>query len=206
MKGASHQFAGVRSISILACLVIATAAHAQGDPEPAADGDERRFELSILGGVGGFTGGLASVTDFGPVWGLQLDAEIVRPLYLELSYQGFVFPITDTRLIQQSVWGHGAIALAKISVPYTKSISPFVATGLSATLADPTDGTQDLFRPDVLIEIPAAIGLEFRTDFIEAGVRLTWRAMLRQALVDESQYGPLKGGTLVGNLAIGIRL
>lgn len=194
---------------LLIGLLLGAAASAQEEEGVWDDLEPRRaakYEVSLLGGIGGFTGELSALTDVGPVFGVQVDAELLAPLRAELAYSSFVFPITDTRFIDQSIWGHGASASAKLSLPYSRSVSPFVAVGLGATWADPTAEAESAYESDLLIEVPASLGIEFKTDFLEAGIRGTWRGLLRQELADDELLGQPGGGVLSATLSLGVRL
>lgn len=164
------------------------------------------WDAALVGGVGGFTGGLSSATDIGPVWGVEVDVPVWNGLQLELGYRGFEFPITDTRVIQQSVWAHGARGALKLSVPYTRTVSPFMAVGVGFLLLDPTDEAQTLFRSDGAFELPASVGIQFETEFLEASIRTGWSGLLGQSLTREERLGTLKGGVLTSALSLGIRL
>lgn len=177
------------------------------DVEVVRDGvEDRPWDVSAVGGVGGFTGALSGVTDPGPLWGVQVDAQVARHVHLELSYSGFAFPITDSRVVDQVIWGHGGAGGLKLSWPYTRTVSPFVSAGLGVSKLDPTDGAAHLFRGDTIVDIPASIGIEFETDFFQAGIRGTWRGLLGESVAREAQVGEPHGGVLVGALTLGLRL
>ncbi len=197
-------------VALLLGLLLPVSASAQSVSETVEPADETnvtsRIEVALVGGLGGYTGSLSQTTDVGPVFGFEVDVPVWRSLQLELGYRGFNFPITDTRLVQQSIWSHGVRAAAKVSVPYTRTVSPFVSIGAGFLVVDPTSEADDLFRSDAAFEIPAAIGIQFETEFLEASIRGGWSGLLGQSVTREDRLGPLRGGLLTGGLSLGVRL
>lgn len=204
---------------VVSLLLMPTAARAQSAEEEltgelASDGPSgavapeprSKYEASLVGGIGGFTGTLSTATDVGPVWGLEVDVPLSGIFHLELGYRGFEFPITDTRVIAQSIWAHGARASMKLSVPYTRTVSPFVSVGAGFLFLDPTDDADALFREDGAFEVPTSIGIQFETEFLEASIRGGWSGLFGQSVADEERTGVLKGGVLSTGLSLGIRL
>lgn len=196
--------AGISVALVLFASVAVAQSRAELDPPP--DPRARRFQVSLAGGVAGFTGGLSSVTDIGPIFGVSADARVWRALHLELDYRGIVFPITDTRLIQQSMWGHGLMLMPKFSIRYSARVYPFIAAGIGGWYLYPTDNAEGLFKSDFALDIPATIGAQILTDFFEAGLRGTWHALLTEELTDPHEVGRKSGGILSLELTLGVRI
>lgn len=192
------------TIAVLICAAASSAVAQDAEIVAATSPEEARardLDVSLIGGIGGFTGTLSGVTDPGPSWGLQLNAHATGYLHLEVAYTGFHLPFSDTRVQYEHMFIHGLSGVAKLVVPYTRTVSPFIGAGAGVYLFLPTQNAQAYYRVDRAIGVPAIIGIQWETDFFEAGVRGTWRGMFGKNQVTTEKGG----GILSGELTLGIR-
>lgn len=173
----------------------------------AARKDDRgNANVFLRGGVGTYTGDISEHTASGPSWGVIVNVQPLNIIGIELGYDGSRNALTDERLIgDANVLRSGASALFKLAPPFIERIKPFVGAGLGATFVSVQGETGDLYRNDLMQEVPLSAGVEFNSGALHAGVRGTYRLLVDEGFVDEAAPGAQQGGLLEGNLTLGAR-
>jgi hypothetical protein len=159
------------------------------------------FNISLGGGVGGFTGDLGTITDAGPTWGLIVNVQPWNILGYEISYEGARNQIDDERLAEKpALTRHGLAGTLKVAPPFLEKVRPFVGVGLGASMLRVTSGAEGFYRNDLMEEIPLTAGIEFNTGAVTAGLRTRYKM-----LFDEGFAGKREGNYLDGAVTLGAR-
>jgi hypothetical protein len=178
-------------------------AQAQRRPAREARGD---VNLMLKGGVGDYTGGLSSLTAAGPSWGVVLNVQPWNMLGYEVAYDGSRNLLADERISEASaLTRHGVSGLVKLSPPLLRRIKPFVGAGFGASMIQVTEHEEDLYRGDLVQELPLAAGLEFNTQSVTAGLRTTYRWLVDESFAAGAAPGNPQGGYLDAGVTVGGR-
>lgn len=192
-----------RSIPVLTCLLCATFAISASAASRNDRGDANVF---LRGGVNSYTGDLNPFTAAGPAWGVIVNVQPMNVLGLEIGYDGSRNALTDQRLVDDAnVLRNGASAMIKLAPPFIERFKPFVGAGLGATFVTVQGETGDLYRNDLMEEVPLTAGLEFNSGALHAGVRGTYRLLVDEGFVDQAGPGDQQGGMVEGSLTLGAR-
>lgn len=164
--------------AMAAALLLALPAQAQSYDDLESirlnDSDMGGLTVSLEGGLSSFTGGVADVTEPGPLWGVRagVDREV---LGLELAYEGSRNGFEDPRLAEESaLYRHELEGLAKAGLDVGMNLKPFVGAGLGVTYVNVTDSAETLYRNDFHAQVPVAAGVDWNAGALHAGVRATW--------------------------------
>jgi len=150
---------------LAAAAVLALPALAVAQDDYDDDYQNRKWDVQLQGGIGGFTGDASTVTtDIGPAYGLLVAFNQTPFLSYELGYTGNTNSITDTdaqltsNRIQADIKAGPQLDLPIAWRPYLFAgvAANFMAAG--GTLA--TTGFDDAFQG----EIPLGGGMDFFTD------------------------------------------
>lgn len=185
------------SVWMAGAALLALAGVAEG-AERDKQGD---FNLSLGGGVGGFTGDLGTITDAGPTWGVIVNVQPWNILGYEISYDGARNQIDDERLADKpALTRHGLAGMLKVAPPFIEKVRPFVGLGLGASMLRVTSNADGLYRNDLMEEIPFTAGIEFNSGAVTAGLRTRYKI-----LFDEGFAGKREGNYLDGAVTLGAR-
>ncbi|CAM3666658.1 outer membrane beta-barrel protein [Corallococcus sp. ZKHCc1 1396] len=159
----------------------------------------------LKGGVGDYTGALGELSSTGPQWGLTLNVQPTTFLGLEVGYEGSQNKVSDTRLFDgPSLVRNGGSALIKVSPPFLTAVRPFAGVGLGLSYVDVRGAGAGLYDSDLMEEVPLAVGLEFNTGGLTAGVRGTYRVLIDQDFADAAANDD-GGGLMDASLTLGAR-
>jgi opacity protein-like surface antigen len=190
-------------VGCAAVLILGGVAEARDDDTENKQGD---FNVFLRGGVGNFTGELASVTQTGPTWGLTVNVQPWNILGYEITYDGSRNLVEDARLVNQpAVTRYGLAGMLKLGPPLIESVRPFVGLGLGATMVRVSQDAGGLYKNDLLEEVPVAAGIEFNTGAVTAGLRASYRYLVGESFADPSTIGNLEGGYLDAAVTLGAR-
>ena len=170
--------------------------------------EQRQGDVNIFlrGGVGGFAGGLASVANPGPTWGLTVNLQPWNVLGYELSYDGSRNLIDDSALPSETaLTRHGLAGMLKLAPPFVEKVRPFVGVGLGASMMRVGSTAGDRYKNDLLEEVPLAAGIEFNSGGLTAGLRGTYSWLLDESFAAPSHPGNPQGGYLDGAVTLGGR-
>jgi hypothetical protein len=182
----------------VACAAVLALAGVAEARERDKQGD---FNVLLGGGVGGFTGDLATITDPGPTWRATINVQPWNVLGYEITYDGSRNQIDDERLATKpALTRHGLAGMLKLAPPFIEKVRPFLGIGLGASMLRVTEGAEGLYKNDLMEEVPVTAGLEFNTGAVSAGLRTNYRWLL-----DEGFAGKLEGGYLDGAVTLGAR-
>lgn len=163
-------------------------------------------DLQLVGGVQGLTAGLSAGTGMGPFGGV---AALWQPLFLlgtELRYEAARLPIDDSRVPgSASLWSHALLGLAKLGLPVTEGLRPFLGVGVGLAYLQPTRGARDFYAQDVLVELPLVLGLELQRGRLSGGVQVGYRSVIGESF-DRTGLGDASGGRFSAGLSLGLRL
>jgi hypothetical protein len=198
-KGVGMTRRGIRAAALALGLGLAGTAMAQDK-----QGDVNVF---VDGGIGGYTGDLGGLTATGPTWGVTLNLQPYKMLGFEVGYDGSKNDVTDDRFRAAeapSFIRHGASSLVKVSPPFEK-IRPFVGAGLGVSYVYANGEAVGPYDSDIMEEVPLAVGLEFNTGALTAGIRGTYRILVDDNFADAAVPGDASGGLLDTSLTVGGR-
>ncbi|RKH06125.1 hypothetical protein D7Y13_31280 [Corallococcus praedator] len=171
----------------------------------AADRKQGDVNVFLRGGVGDYTGDLGDLSSTGPLWGLTLNVQPTTFLGLEVGYEGSQNKVSDTRLFDgPSLVRNGGSALIKVSPPFLTAVRPFAGVGLGLSYVDVRGAGAGLYDSDMMEEVPLAVGLEFNTGGLTAGVRGTYRVLIDQDFADVAANDN-GGGLMDASLTLGAR-
>jgi opacity protein-like surface antigen len=158
--------------AVLASALLAVPAFAQDD----GAADFRATGVTVRSGITAFTGDLGDETNVGGFLGVQVDAQPLRLMGIEVGYEGSANGFEESG--SGSLWRHNLGALAKLGPIVDNRWQPFVGAGVGVSYIDPT-GMADVttFDNDFVFEVPLAAGLEYRFSNLTAGARATYRIM-----------------------------
>ncbi|MGI5864331.1 MAG: acyloxyacyl hydrolase [Myxococcales bacterium] len=180
----------------LAAVLWAAPAGAQDErPEEPAPSS---FEVRLRGGLGGYTGSYAPLTSVGPAWGLSIGFKTASWAGLELAYEGS----------QNNLQGrggalvrNGGFLLGRVFCDRGE-LFPYLAAGVGVTYVDPTQGAGASAIGDTVIEVPFALGLDWRRGVLSVGVRAAFNLLLGerflQPLSPDGEAGFASGSLLLG--------
>ncbi|NOK19243.1 outer membrane beta-barrel protein [Corallococcus carmarthensis] len=182
-------------MAVVLCAGPALAQKKQGD-----------VNVFLRGGIGDFTGDLGDLSSTGPLWGLTLNLQPTTFLGFEVGYEGSQNKVSDTRLFDApSLVRNGGSALVKVSPPFLTAVRPFAGVGLGLSYVDVRGAGAGLYDSDLMEEIPLAVGLEFNTGGLTAGVRGTYRVLIDQDFADATSTDDAGGGLMDASLTLGAR-
>ncbi|MBN8227419.1 outer membrane beta-barrel protein [Corallococcus macrosporus] len=160
----------------------------------------------LRGGIGDYTGDLGDLSSTGPLWGLTLNLQPTTFLGFEVGYEGSQNKVADTRLFDApSLVRNGGSALVKVSPPFLTAVRPFAGVGLGLSYVDVRGAGAGLYDSDLMEEVPLAVGLEFNTGGLTAGVRGTYRVLIDQDFADATSTDDAGGGLMDASLTLGAR-
>ncbi|RKG80925.1 hypothetical protein D7W79_06775 [Corallococcus exercitus] len=160
----------------------------------------------LRGGIGDYTGDLGDLSSTGPLWGLTLNLQPTTFLGFEVGYEGSQNKVADTRLFDApSLVRNGGSALVKVSPPFLTAVRPFAGVGLGLSYVDVRGAGAGLYDSDLMEEVPLAVGLEFNTGGLTAGVRGTYRILIDQDFADATSTDDAGGGLMDASLTLGAR-
>ncbi|RKG99680.1 hypothetical protein D7V97_31310 [Corallococcus sp. CA053C] len=160
----------------------------------------------LRGGVGDYTGDLGDLSSTGPLWGLTLNLQPTTFLGFEVGYEGSQNQVSDSRLFDgPSLVRNGGSALIKVSPPFLTTVRPFAGVGLGMSYVDVRGAGAGLYDSDLMEEVPLAVGLEFNTGGLTAGVRGTYRVLIDQDFADLTATDNGGGGLMDASLTLGAR-
>ena len=144
--------------------------------------DSHRANVSVFlkGGIGDFTGDLGVLTISGPVWGLTVDVQPLKVLGIEIAYDGSRNPLHVSTTGSGALLRNGGTAMLKLGPPLFDLIKPWAGAGLGATQVTVLGDQSALFNNSFTEEVPLALGLEFNTRSVTAGIRYTYRFLLSE--------------------------
>jgi hypothetical protein len=198
-KGVGMTRRGIRVAALALGLGLAGTAMAQ-----QKQGDVNVF---VDGGIGGYTGDLGGLTATGPTWGVTLNLQPYKMLGFEVGYDGSKNDVRDDRFRAAeapSFIRHGASSLVKVSPPFEK-IRPFVGAGLGVSYVYANGEATGPYESDLMEEVPLAVGLEFNTGALTAGIRGTYRILVDDNFADAAVPDDASGGLLDTSLTVGGR-
>ena len=147
------------------CLLLALPAGADEQPQ-------KQVNVSLDGGIGGYTGDLSNSLSAGPVWGLRLGFQPLTMLGIEFAYEGSHNAVSGTA---GSLNRNGMDAMMKLSPPFMHTVRPFVGAGIGASYVS---STARGLMSDLMEEVPVAAGIEFNSPDFTAGFRTTYRFLI----------------------------
>ncbi|RKG61667.1 hypothetical protein D7V80_33675 [Corallococcus sp. CA054B] len=160
----------------------------------------------LRGGIGDYTGDLGDLASTGPLWGLTLNLQPTTFLGFEVGYEGSQNKVSDSRLFDApSLVRNGGSALVKVSPPFLTAVRPFAGVGLGLSYVDVRGAGEGLYDSDLMEEIPLAVGLEFNTGGLTAGVRGTYRLLIDQDFANVTSTDDNGGGLMDASLTLGAR-
>ncbi|NOK36348.1 outer membrane beta-barrel protein [Corallococcus exercitus] len=160
----------------------------------------------LRGGIGDYTGDLGDLSSTGPLWGLTLNLQPTTFLGFEVGYEGSQNKVADTRLFDApSLVRNGGSALVKVSPPFLTAVRPFAGVGLGLSYVDVRGAGAGLYDSDLMEEVPLAVGLEFNTGGLTAGVRGTYRLLIDQDFANVTSTDDNGGGLMDASLTLGAR-
>ncbi|WP_375758111.1 outer membrane beta-barrel protein [Corallococcus exercitus] len=160
----------------------------------------------LRGGIGDYTGDLGDLSSTGPLWGLTLNLQPTTFLGFEVGYEGSQNKVADTRLFDApSLVRNGGSALVKVSPPFLTAVRPFAGVGLGLSYVDVRGAGAGLYDSDLMEEVPLAVGLEFNTGGLTAGVRGTYRVLIDQDFAEATATDDAGGGLMDASLTLGAR-
>jgi opacity protein-like surface antigen len=175
----------------------------------SAMAQEKKGNVNVFlrGGIADYTGDLGDLTSTGPLWGLTLGIQPTTFLGFELGYEGSLNNVGDSVLGSDSpsLLRNGGTALVKLSPPFLTAVRPFVGAGLGLTYVSVRGPGSALFDDDLMGEVPLAVGLEFNTGGLTAGVRGTYRVLLDQGFANATAEDGVGGGYMDASLTLGAR-
>ncbi|NBC45199.1 outer membrane beta-barrel protein [Corallococcus exiguus] len=182
-------------MAVVLCAGPALAQKKQGD-----------VNVFLRGGIGDYTGDLGDVASTGPLWGLTLNLQPTTFLGFEVGYEGSQNKVSDSRLFDApSLVRNGGSALVKVSPPFLTAVRPFAGVGLGLSYVDVRGAGAGLYDSDLMEEVPLAVGLEFNTGGLTAGVRGTYRILIDQDFADATSTDGVGGGLMDASLTLGAR-
>ena len=182
-------------MAVVLCAGPALAQKKQGD-----------VNVFLRGGIGDYTGDLGDVASTGPLWGLTLNLQPTTFLGFEVGYEGSQNKVSDSRLFDTpSLVRNGGSALVKVSPPFLTAVRPFAGVGLGLSYVDVRGAGAGLYDSDLMEEVPLAVGLEFNTGGLTAGVRGTYRILIDQDFADATSTDGVGGGLMDASLTLGAR-
>ncbi|WP_241759112.1 outer membrane beta-barrel protein [Pyxidicoccus parkwayensis] len=157
-------------------------------------------------GVGGFTGGLATNTNPGPLLGVTANAQYWPFLAIEGGYQIQRLAIDDSRVQSgEGIWRNNLGLLAKAGPLLDEKWRPFVGAGAGLSYLDPSTGGEGVYHNDLQTEIPLAAGLDYRFGNIVAGARATYSILGSENVVRTASGNDEKGSLFNANITVGGR-
>ncbi|NPC71444.1 hypothetical protein D7Y27_23280 [Corallococcus sp. AB004] len=182
-------------MAVVLCAGPALAQKKQGD-----------VNVFLRGGIGDYTGDLGDVASTGPLWGLTLNLQPTTFLGFEVGYEGSQNKVSDSRLFDApSLVRNGGSALVKVSPPFLTAVRPFAGVGLGLSYVDVRGAGAGLYDSDLMEEVPLAVGLEFNTGGLTAGVRGTYRILIDQDFAGATSTDGVGGGLMDASLTLGAR-
>ncbi|MBN8471932.1 outer membrane beta-barrel protein [Corallococcus exiguus] len=182
-------------MAVVLCAGPALAQKKQGD-----------VNVFLRGGIGDYTGDLGDLASTGPLWGLTLNLQPTTFLGFEVGYEGSQNKVSDSRLFDTpSLVRNGGSALVKVSPPFLTAVRPFAGVGLGLSYVDVRGAGAGLYDSDLMEEVPLAVGLEFNTGGLTAGVRGTYRILIDQDFADATSTDGAGGGLMDASLTLGAR-
>ncbi|WP_223645026.1 outer membrane beta-barrel protein [Corallococcus sp. EGB] len=181
--------------AVVLCAQPALAQKKQGD-----------VNVFLRGGIGDYTGDLGDLANTGPLWGLTLNLQPTTFLGFEVGYEGSRNKVSDGRLFDgPSLVRNGGSALVKVSPPFLTAVRPFAGVGLGLSYVDVRGASAGLYDSDLMEEVPLAVGLEFNTGGLTAGVRGTYRVLIDQDFANVTSTDDHGGGLMDASLTLGAR-
>lgn len=160
----------------------------------------------LRGGIGDYTGDLGDLSSTGPLWGLTLNLQPTTFLGFEVGYEGSQNKVSDSRLFDgPSLVRNGGSALVKVSPPFLTAVRPFAGVGLGLSYVDVRGAGAGLYGSDLMEEVPLAVGLEFNSGGLTAGVRGTYRLLIDQDFANVTSTDDNGGGLMDASLTLGAR-
>lgn len=182
-------------MAVVLCAQPALAQKKQGD-----------VNVFLRGGIGDYTGDLGDLASTGPLWGLTLNLQPTTFLGFEVGYEGSQNKLSDGRLLNgPSLVRNGGSALVKVSPPFLTAVRPFAGVGLGVSYVDVRGAGAGLYDSDLMEEVPLAVGLEFNTGGLTAGVRGTYRLLIDQDFANVTSADDNGGGLMDASLTLGAR-
>ncbi len=167
------------------------------------------YQVSLNGGVTGFTGVLGDSSRVGPMAGVTVGSTLWNFLGIEGGYEGSRNGISDPRVAvgDQAIYRHNLSALAKVGPRFENGLKPFVGAGLGASYVNISDGAEGpFFRNDFMGELPVAAGVDLGQGNLHAGVRTTFRFLVADEFQELTPaLDNTDGGLLSAQLTVGGR-
>jgi opacity protein-like surface antigen len=176
--------------------------------QPAlAQKKQGNVNVFLRGGIADYTGDLGDLTRTGPLWGLTLNLQPTTFLGFEVGYEGSLNKVGGDSILGDapSLLRNGGTTLVKLSPPFLTAVRPFVGAGLGLTYVSVRGPGSGLFDSDLMGEVPLAVGLEFNTGGLTAGVRATYRVLLDQDFANATSEDGVGGGYMDASLTLGAR-
>ena len=186
--------------AFLAAVLLAGGANAQRYESYAP---RKQVSLSVRGGIGNYTGELGSYTNVGPVWGVILNLQPLRILGVEIAYEGARNGI-NTLFDDVAIVKNGGSAMLKFAPPLTDAVKPWAGIGLGVSYASVTRN-ETTYRSDLMEELPLAIGLEFNTRDVTAGIRGSYHFLIDEQIIRTASGRYVQGGLFDVAATVGLR-
>jgi hypothetical protein len=173
-----------------------------GDPHGDGLGE---IGAQLRGGIAGYTGALGSLTNVGTEFGIQATARPLSFFGFEVAFDAARNAIDDSRLRAPGrISRNGLQGLAKLYAPIGQ-VQPYVGAGIGASVLSPSGNASEsgLYSTDLVAEVPLAGGVEYHYKNLDAGVRLTYDAMLGQSIADRAVGSNAGGGLWEGSVLVG---
>ncbi|WP_434386857.1 hypothetical protein [Melittangium boletus] len=176
--------AGVVALGLVAALGWATRAAAAEDEEAFQSGKT----VFLRGGGGVFPTGLGVVSHLGPSWGVGVAFEPSRFFAVELSYEGSRNFFYDGERYDHHLLRNGVSVLARLSLPVSRFVRPFVGLGVGGSLALEPLYDDSFGRMTLLGEVPLSAGIEFGSGRLRVGARTAWRLLVGSQAKDHALW------------------
>lgn len=179
-----------RALCAVIVLGLAGAKTAWADDE----GNNKQVDVMLEGGIGGFTGNLAGLTEAGPTWGVAIGFQPLTMIGFEIGYAGSrnvasAGGADGSSQNDVTLTRNGVDGLLKLSPPYMHKVKPFVGAGMGVSHVSKT-GTGGPFQSDTMEEVPLAAGIELFSENFTAGLRGTYRVLVDNQLTTTTQASP----------------
>ena len=187
----------------LGCFAVVMAAVLWAAPAPAQEQSPEEpapssFEVRLRGGLGGYTGSYAPLTSVGPTWGLSVGIRTASWAGLELAYEGS----------QNGLQGRGGALVRNGGLLLGKlycgrgALLPYLGAGVGVSHVDPTQGAGASALADTVVEVPIALGVDWRSGVLSLGLRAAFSLLVGerflQPLSPDGQAGLASGSLLLG--------